>query len=79
MSAVMAVTVGLIMAADAMHGAWDLNLGGDIHSDGIIHWDYWLIVGLFWFVPISSIVFILGLLTAGIIESRTRSKPTVND
>jgi len=73
-SALIAVVIGLLIGAHAMYEAWIYNAGEDIHSDGVIHWGYWLIAGLFWFIPISSIIFILGLMIAGTVELWARLK-----
>ncbi len=74
----LAVIAGIFVGAHAMYEAWIYNVGEDIHSDGVIHWGYWLILGMFWFIPISSIVILLGLLTAGIVELWARLKGRQN-
>ena len=74
LSALIAVVIGLFMGVYAMYGAWIYNVGEDIHSNGVIHWGYWFIVGIFWFIPTSIMSFILGLLIAGIFKLYSRLK-----
>lgn len=74
-SGLIAVVIGIIFGAEAMREAWIYNAGQDIRSDdGVIHWGYWSVVGTFWFVIISSIIFVPGLLVACIFEIWTRFK-----
>jgi hypothetical protein len=59
-----------------MYIAWDHNTSEEIHnySDGVIHWGYWIMVGISWFVPTSIMFSLLGLLIAGGVQLWARLK-----
>ena len=66
--------LGLLVAALMMSVAWQHNSQGEIHSDGVIDWNYWLLIGFSWFLP----VFIISGLFGWLIVRLLRQDPTKN-
>ena len=66
--------LGLLAAAFMMSAAWDHNSQGEIHSDGVIDWSYWLLIGFSWFLP----VFLVSGLFGALMTRFSRHAPTKN-
>ena len=52
-------TVGLILALLMMYLAWEHNPQCEIVDDGVIHFKYWIEIGLSWFIVAFVIVFVV--------------------
>jgi hypothetical protein len=53
---------GLLVAGFMMYVAWNHNAQGEIHSEGVIDWSYWLLIGCSWFLPIFICSVLVGWL-----------------
>ena len=72
LSCIVSIIMGGVAGGLMMYAAWDHNASEEIHSDAVIHWGYWLGIGISWFLAGSILFFILGLIPTGIVELRTR-------
>jgi len=52
-------TVGLILALLMMYLAWEHNPQCEIVDDGVIHFKYWIEIGLSWFIVAFVVVFVV--------------------
>jgi hypothetical protein len=64
-----ATVLGIAIGAFMMHVAWEHNAPyGEIHSDNMIHWGYWLMIGFSWVIVVGISTFIiLGVIPAIIV------------
>jgi uncharacterized protein YneF (UPF0154 family) len=60
-SLLLCIIIGLIVGGIIMAIAWEHNPQGEFHEPGNVHWGYWIMLGVSWFVPTCGVVTILSL------------------
>ena len=56
---IISTIIGLIVSILMMNVAWKHNSQGEIHSEGVIDFSYWVLIGMTWFIMTFIVIFIL--------------------
>jgi hypothetical protein len=73
--------LGFAVAALMMYVGWQHNSQGEFHDETAVHWGYWFLLGLSWFILITGIPYVIAvavLIRRFIVRSRDASStPTI--
>ena len=59
---IISTIIGLIISILMMYVAWKHNSQGEIYSEGVIDFSYWILIGMTWFSMTFIVVFIFILI-----------------
>jgi hypothetical protein len=63
-SLAIAAVFGAVLGVAAMYAAWVHNAQGEIRQPGVVHWGYWIGIGLAWWLPWPLLVALVWLVAA---------------
>lgn len=55
-SLLLGIMTGFLVGGMMMAIAWDHNPQGEFHEPGNVHWGYWIMLGVMWFIPTCGVV-----------------------
>ena len=58
---IISTIIGLIVSILMMYIAWKHNSQGEIYSEGMIDFSYWILIGMTWFI-ITFVVVLISIL-----------------
>jgi hypothetical protein len=53
--------IGLALGAFMMYVGWQHNSQGEFYDETGVHWGYWFLIGLSWFLLITGIPYVIAL------------------
>jgi len=59
---IISTVIGLTVSIFMMYVAWEHNPQGEIYSEGVINFSYWILIGMTWFIMTFIVVFIFTIL-----------------
>ena len=65
---IISTIIGLIVSILMMDVAWKHNSQGEIYSEGVINFSYWILIGIAWFAITFMVVFIFTTIVKKIIN-----------